>query len=79
VVLTTLLAELGRLTQLCVDPAVRDTAAAGAAGWSEQQVRDRLEVWPSLLHLITRSVLDAPFPAPAAVVPATGSQGGGKA
>ena len=46
-------------------PYLAEPSARGAEGelqlLTEAQVRERLEVWPPLLHLMARGRLDAPF------------------
>jgi len=62
-------AECGKLAEYCVDPELRGKASGGgdADGGSARplltsdEVNMRLEMYPSLMHLIARSVLDVPF------------------
>jgi hypothetical protein len=55
------------VAKACSDlaPYLAEPSARGAEGTlpplTEQELRDRLEVWPPLLHLMARGRLDAPF------------------
>jgi hypothetical protein len=55
--------ECGALADYLAEPSVRDPARTAGGAGGDAALRQRLEVFPALMHLVARARLDAPFPA----------------